>query len=377
MKGELEALGEEYDNIEPISKIQTQILNLTKGKVNIFDNDGNFRSTYDILKDISDVYNDLSDPTKADLTEILFGKMRGNQGIALIQAFQSGQIQKAYETALNSAGSAQKEFDSWSKSIEAHIETFKASFESLSKSLIKDNFLIGLVDSGTKLIDILDKIINDFGTIPTLIAGTALFAGLKNVGVFSSDIRNGFIQYGQTLKSLKLFTGDLNTQTELLALTVQNLTPRQQALALATNGVNQAQIAEVLSLNQVEKSQAQQILLDTAIIQKKKELTMATAQEAIMAQGLNKATALSIMQSAGIIAGDDAEVISKKQVSVATLEAKLAQEGLSATQIKAITTQLGLGASTVTLSNYFKGLAASALTAAKAVTTFLLTNPIG
>ena len=119
MKGELEALGEEYDNIESISKIQTQILNLTKGKVNIFDNNGNFRSTYDILKDISDVYNDLSDPTKADLTEILFGKMRGNQGIALIQAFQSGQIQKAYETALNSAGSAQKEFDSWSQSIEA------------------------------------------------------------------------------------------------------------------------------------------------------------------------------------------------------------------------------------------------------------------
>ena len=182
MKGELEALGEEYDNIESISKIQTQILNLTKGKVNIFDDNGNFRATYDILKDISDVYNDLSDPAKADITEILFGKMRGNQGVALIQAFQSGQIQKAYETALNSAGSAQKEFDSWSKSIEAHIETFKASFESLSKSLIKDNFLIGLVDSGTKLIDILDKIINDFGVIPTLIGGSALFAGLKNVG---------------------------------------------------------------------------------------------------------------------------------------------------------------------------------------------------
>ena len=52
MKGELEDLGEEYDNIESISKIQTQILNLTSGKVNIFDDNGNFRSTYDILKDI-------------------------------------------------------------------------------------------------------------------------------------------------------------------------------------------------------------------------------------------------------------------------------------------------------------------------------------
>lgn len=119
MKGDLEALGEEYENIESISKIQTQILNLTKGKVNIFDNNGNFRATYDILKDISEIYNDLSDPDRANLTEILFGKLRGNQGVALIQAFQSGQIQKAYETALNSVGSAQKEFDSWSQSIEA------------------------------------------------------------------------------------------------------------------------------------------------------------------------------------------------------------------------------------------------------------------
>ena len=119
MKGELEDLGEEYDNIESISKIQTQILNLTSGKVNIFDDNGNFRSTYDILKDISEIYDKLSDTDKADLTEILFGKMRGNQGIAIIQAFQSGQIDKAYEAAKNSAGSAQKEFDAWSQSIEA------------------------------------------------------------------------------------------------------------------------------------------------------------------------------------------------------------------------------------------------------------------
>lgn len=251
--------------------------------------------------------------------------------------------------------------------------TWTDTIENIANSESLTNIVNGL----NGILTSINNITKTLGGAGSILAGTALFAGLKNVGVFSSDIRNGFIQYGQTLKSLKLFTGDLNTQTELLALTVQNLTPRQQALALATNGVNQAQIAEVLSLNQVEKSQVQQILLDTAIIQKKKELTMATAQEAIMAQGLNKATALSIMQSAGIIAGNDAEVISKKQVSVATLEAKLAQEGLSATQIKAITTQLGLGASTVTLSNYFKGLAASAWASVKAITAFLLTNPIG
>lgn len=182
MKGELEALGEEYENIESISKIQTQILNLTKGKVNIFDSNNNFRSTYDILKDISEIYNDLSDPDKADLTEILFGKMRGNQGIALIQAFQSGQIEKAYETAKNSAGSAQEEFDRWSQSIEAHIETFKASFESLSKTIVDSELIKFVVDGGTSILNIFDKIIDKVGTLPTVLGGVAAVLSAKNVG---------------------------------------------------------------------------------------------------------------------------------------------------------------------------------------------------
>ena len=37
MKGKLEELGEESEGLESISKIQTQILNITKGQVNIFD----------------------------------------------------------------------------------------------------------------------------------------------------------------------------------------------------------------------------------------------------------------------------------------------------------------------------------------------------
>ena len=182
MKGELEDLGEEYDNIESISKIQTQILNLTSGKVNIFDDNGNFRSTYDILKDISEIYDKLSDPDKADLTEILFGKMRGNQGIAIIQAFQSGQIEKAYEAAKNSAGSAQEEFDRWSQSIEAHINTFKASFESLSNTVINSDLIKSLIDSGTTFLNILEKIIDKFGTLPTLLGSIVTASAFKNVG---------------------------------------------------------------------------------------------------------------------------------------------------------------------------------------------------
>lgn len=120
MKGELEELGEEVDeSVDSISKVQTQILNLTHGEVNIFDDAGEFRDYYDIMEDIAEVMDKLTSAEQSSLTEILFGKQRGNQGQALLQAFQSGQIQKAYDAALNSAGSAAEEQAQWMQSLEA------------------------------------------------------------------------------------------------------------------------------------------------------------------------------------------------------------------------------------------------------------------
>ena len=119
MKGELEALGEEVDSsVDSISKVQTQILNLTHGEVNIFDGAGEFRNYYEIMKDIADVYDELTSTEQSSLTEILFGKMRGNQGAAMIQAFKSGQIEKAFEAAKNSVGSAMAEQEKWMESLE-------------------------------------------------------------------------------------------------------------------------------------------------------------------------------------------------------------------------------------------------------------------
>lgn len=181
MKGSLEELGEEVDEtVDSISKVQTQILNRTGGKVNIFDNMGNFRDYYDIMKDIADVYNDLSDPDRADLTEILFGKQRGNQGAALIQAFQSGQIQKALEATLNAEGSAMEEQKRWMDSLEAKTQQFEAAFQSLSSTVLDSNLLKGIVDLGTKSVSSLEGIIKALEHINSFggrINGTGGFLG--------------------------------------------------------------------------------------------------------------------------------------------------------------------------------------------------------
>lgn len=176
MKEELEALGEEFDKtVDSISKVQTQILNHTGGKVNIFDDKGNLRDYYDIMKDISKVYDDLSDSNKADLSEILFGKQRGNQGTAFIQAFQSGQIQEALEATMNAEGSAMQEQERLLESLEAKTQQFEAAFQSLSNTVLDSDLLKWIVDLGTSGVQALDNIIDQLGSVGTI--------GLGGLGV--------------------------------------------------------------------------------------------------------------------------------------------------------------------------------------------------
>lgn len=190
MKGELEELGEEVDeSVDSISKVQTQILNITSGKVNIFDDNGEFRDYYEIMEDIAEIYNDLTSTEQASLTEILFGKMRGNQGQALIQAFQSGQIQKAYKTALESSGSAAQEQAKWMESLEAKTQELQAAWQELAMTFLDSDFLKGLIDSGTGLLELLTDIIDTIGTLPTLGATIGAAMSFKNVGELINQFR--------------------------------------------------------------------------------------------------------------------------------------------------------------------------------------------
>lgn len=182
MRGELEDLGEEYDNVESISKIQTQILNRTGGTVNIFDNAGNFKSTYEILKGISEVWDKISQTDQADLLEVIAGKQRGNSVAALIQSFQSGQVQKALEASINSTGSAYEEQEKWLESIEAKLGQNQAAFQSLSNTVLNSGLIKFFVDLGTGVTNFTNEFIKFTGGFGALGASAGIATFIKNYG---------------------------------------------------------------------------------------------------------------------------------------------------------------------------------------------------
>ena len=181
MKGELEELGEEVDeNVESISKMQTHILNLTEGKVNIFGDDGQFKSTYQIMKEISDIWDELDSKAQADLLETVAGKMRANAVSALISNFD--QVEKATQAAYSSAGTAAKENEKYMDSMQGKINATKASWQALSNTVMSSDFLKGLIDAGGTALDILNKIVDTLGTLPTILITIGSYLAIKNVG---------------------------------------------------------------------------------------------------------------------------------------------------------------------------------------------------
>lgn len=243
MKGALEELNEEAEGIESISKVQTQILNLTNNRVNIFKDDGSFKSTYDILKEVSKIYNDLTETNKASLTEVMFGKNRANQGLAILQAFQSGQIEKAYLAAENSANSAITEFDKMSKSIETHIQDFKNAFQSLSDTVVDSDFLKEVIDIGTNIVNLFDKTIDKIGMMPTLLGGLLFGLAVKKGNVFQviHDLASGAVTKIAAIgKSWK------QTETTINSTNVAGINATNTALEATEAAATGAKIAVTL-----------------------------------------------------------------------------------------------------------------------------------
>lgn len=204
MKGELQDLGEETDeNVENLSQMQGKVLNLTHGKVNIFDNVGDFKSTYEIMQGIADIYDDLTDSDKADLLETIAGKNRANEVAALIQNWD--RVAQATESAENSANSAMAEQEKYANSLQGRLNSFTSSIQTISNAALDSGFLKGLVSGATEAINALNKVIDTIGIIPTVatVAGAAMSLSGKKFFDFHIDEQTGELKaFGKTAQTI-------------------------------------------------------------------------------------------------------------------------------------------------------------------------------
>lgn len=177
-KSELEELGEATDDVLSTSKLQSLVKAYTD--VDIMKSATEYKDIYTIISEIGEKWKDLKDVERAALLEGLAGKKQSNTLAAVLNNYE--RLEEIYQTAENSMGSAQREQDRYAQSLQysldqltAHGEEFWNAF--INKDDVKDfiNLLNGIIEKATKVVDI-------FGSIPTVAGILGGFASIKNVG---------------------------------------------------------------------------------------------------------------------------------------------------------------------------------------------------
>lgn len=79
-------------------------------------------------------------------------------------------------------GSAMREQEEYAKSIQYSLDTLKATYQDFSQTVIESDFVKNLLSTAQSFLEVLTKIIDKFGVLPTLLTSIAAVGSFKGVG---------------------------------------------------------------------------------------------------------------------------------------------------------------------------------------------------
>ena len=283
---ELADMGEEVDNVyTSASKLAEKIEGLTNingtGGVKILEDDEEtFRSIYDIFLDISKVYKDMSDTDASALLDLIAGKNRASAISATLN--NMAEAQEILQNSLHSAGSAQKEYNAYLESTEAHIQRFKATLTETYTSFLNGNMVSHVVDIGTAVLDLNNK--TDL-LKHSILAIAALNIG-KGVSVIGASIASTAKQMNvlgnalQQVKSLPIDDILREKALEKIGESTKNLTEHNLKLLLSQKRLEEQDKIAILRKHDLTDEEAKLKLEKMGLITATKAQSAANVTEA-------------------------------------------------------------------------------------------------
>ena len=104
-------------------------------------------------------------------------------------------VEATKNTALTSEGSMDRQLEVYNESIQASLNKFKVAFQELSADIISSDVVKGVVDFGTTILNIIDKLIDSIGVLGTAITGLGIaklfntaLSGARNVELATDSV---------------------------------------------------------------------------------------------------------------------------------------------------------------------------------------------
>ena len=175
----LRGINEETQELDDaLSTIKSDLYDLTG--VSVMQDANTYKSTYQILKEMSEVWGGLTDKAQAKALELMFGKLRANIGASVINNFSAAE--RAMDEMANSAGNAEAEMSIAMDSVAFKLNRLQETGTGIAQNLFDRDDMKMALDFFNSLAEVLDFATDKLGLFGTVGLGAGIAASVKNVG---------------------------------------------------------------------------------------------------------------------------------------------------------------------------------------------------
>lgn len=163
--------------------------------IQVEDTNGNLKSTYDVLAELKPKWDSMSDAERVALGDAIAGTNQYKVLASVMQNFEHAT--DATTTALNSAGSAIKENETYMESLEAKTTAVKATFQDLANNVIDDELVGAVLDLANGFLQLANTDLGRIVTQITLLTGVGWGAtGLLQASKIIPAVTSQFKTFG-------------------------------------------------------------------------------------------------------------------------------------------------------------------------------------
>lgn len=161
--------------------------------IEVVDANGDFKSTYEVLKELQPVWNDMTEEQRQNLGITLAGKNQYKVLSSVMLNFADAT--RALEVSQHSAGSAINENAAFMDSLEAHVNGLKGAFEDFANNVIPRDLIAGALNLLQQVLNGLNTDVGVFITRMALVTGV-LGGGITLIVSFLTNIAGAIAAVG-------------------------------------------------------------------------------------------------------------------------------------------------------------------------------------
>lgn len=220
-----------------------------------------FRNIDEVIDEVGQKFNSLDSVVQRQIVTVMGGVYQSENLLALLTNYDK--VAEYVNVAANSAGTAAEKFKAYEESVAAHYNTLIASAEAFAQKSVPTEFINGLLDAGSAILDFLTYT----ELLKTALAGLSSALAVKGVSAM-----------GKKIKDVTQTVSKLSTAFNLLdkAAKVDLSADEFNSLLAATKGLNAQQLKLIVSSKNLTNEQRMQILMASGLTKEQAAQTLAT-----------------------------------------------------------------------------------------------------